>query len=77
MALRNGEIVNVDLTPILFELVQLIRDETADDLLAIRCNYGDEMPLGQQPCQVIIAWKRILVGIDLVQMLRRIRTANP
>jgi len=69
MVLRDGEIVNVDLTPILLEFVQLIRDESTDDLFAIHSNYGDEMLLGQQPCQVIIAWNGMLVGIDLVKCL--------
>ena len=69
MALYNGEIVNVDLPPILLELVQLIRSEAADDLLAIHCDNCNEMLLGQQPCQVIITWDRMLVGIDFTKCL--------
>jgi hypothetical protein len=46
MALRNGKIVNVNLPPILLELVQLIRSEAADNLVALHCNYSDEMLFG-------------------------------
>ena len=37
------------------------RGQTADDLLAIHCDNCDEMLLGQQPYQVIIAWDGMLV----------------
>jgi hypothetical protein len=37
--------------------------------VAIHCNHGDETLLSQEPCQVIIAWNRVLLSIDLVKCL--------
>jgi len=77
MALRNGEIVYVNLPAILLELVQLICSETADNFIAIHCDYRDEMLLSQQLYQVTIGRNGTLVGTDFVKCLSKDPVASP
>jgi hypothetical protein len=69
MALHDSQIVNVDLSPILFEFVQLVCGKAADDLLATHGDDSNEMLFAQQPSQIIITRNGALVGLDLAESL--------
>ena len=52
---EHGEIVDVDLAPVLLELVELVGGKAADHGVAIERGDGDEMRLGEEAGEIGVA----------------------
>lgn len=67
--LGNREVVDVDLAARLFELLQLVGDQPADDIVPVEGDENADMRLGQQAPQVRIVRRRALEGLAFVEGL--------
>src|ERR1700733_11377352 len=69
MSFCNGEIIDIDLSPILFELIENVSHESADDLATITAerHKRDEGRSAQKQSQIWIAGNGVLIRSYFVE----------
>ncbi len=63
----DGEVVDVDLAARLFELLELVRRQPADDHVAVQRRERDEVGFAEEPPQVVVTRDGALVRVRIVE----------